>query len=183
MKKLKFLLPLLTAIFLISCSSDDKPTPVNEEELITSVITTLTGGGATYTLSSRDLDGDGPNAPIVSDAVTLAANTTYTGTVTFLNEMVNPAENLNTEINEEATEHQIFYSLQNATFTYTDFDENGKPVGLTFTLTTGNDALTTNFSIILRHLPNKTAAGVSNGDITNAGGSTDAQVAYPIIIQ
>jgi hypothetical protein len=34
----------------------------------------------------------------------------------------------------------------------------------------------------LRHLPNKSAAGVAAGDITNAGGATDAQVTYPIVI-
>jgi hypothetical protein len=33
----------------------------------------------------------------------------------------------------------------------------------------------------MRHLPNKSAAGVANGDITNAGGSTDAVVSFPIL--
>lgn len=56
---LKFLaLFLSSALVLTSCSNDDAP--VNEEEVITTVIVTLTGGGETITLTSRDLDGDGP---------------------------------------------------------------------------------------------------------------------------
>jgi hypothetical protein len=35
----------------------------------------------------------------------------------------------------------------------------------------------------LRHLLNKNAAGVSTGDITNAGGSTDAEVTFPIVVE
>jgi hypothetical protein len=35
----------------------------------------------------------------------------------------------------------------------------------------------------LRHLPNKSETGVSSGDITNAGGTTDAQAIFPITVQ
>ncbi len=54
-------------------------------------------------------------------------------------------------------------------------DGNGNPVGLTFNLTTG-DATTGSVTIILRHEPMKDASGVSDGDITNAGGETDISV-------
>ncbi len=170
------------SLFLASCSDDDNG-PVNEEEVITTVITTLTNGSTTITLTSRDLDGDGPNAPVVTVSGDLTANTVYNGEITFLNETVTPADNITAEVEEEGEEHQIFYQIPSAlgTIGYTDFDVNAKPVGLTFTYTTGN-AGTGNLTVTLRHLPNKSAAGVAAGDITNAGGATDAQVTYPIVI-
>lgn len=171
-----------TALFAASCSNDDNG-PVNEEEVITTVTTTLTGGGQVITLTSRDLDGDGPNDPLVTVVGNLTANTTYTGAVSFLNETTSPAEDITSEVEAEGEEHQIFYQLPAAlgTVTYTDLDLNGKPIGLAFTLTTGN-AGTGNLTVTLRHLPNKSATGVAAGDITNAGGATDALVTYPVTV-
>jgi hypothetical protein len=178
---LKFLaLFLSTALVFTSCSNDDAP--VNEEEVITTVIVTLTGGGQTITLTSRDLDGDGPNAPVVTVSGNLIAGTSYTGSTRFLNELEDPAEEITEEVEEEGDEHQVFYQLLSSlgTVTYTDTDVNGKPIGLTFTLTTGSTAATGNLIVTLRHKLNKNAASVAAGDITNAGGSTDALVTFPI---
>jgi hypothetical protein len=181
MKNLRILTIAITATFLYSCSNDDKP--VNEDEVITTVTTTLTGGGQVITLTSRDLDGDGPNAPVITVSGNLAANTTYTGSVSFLNETETPAENITTEILDEGVDHQLFFQAPTAlgTFAYADSDANGRPIGLQFTLTTLN-ATTGNITVTLRHEPNKTAAGVSLGNITNAGGSTDAAVTYPVTV-
>jgi hypothetical protein len=178
---LKFLaLFLSSALVLTSCSNDDAP--VNEEEVITTVIVTLTGGGETITLTSRDLDGDGPNAPEVTVSGDLIAQTTYIGSTRFLNELEDPAEEITEEVEEESDEHQVFYQLLSSlgTVTYTDTDVNGKPIGLTFTLTTGSTAATGNLIVTLRHKLNKNATSVAAGDITNAGGSTDALVTFPI---
>lgn len=178
----KCLFLLASSLFVMSCSNDDNG-PVNEEEVITTVRTTLTGGGQVITLTSRDLDGDGPNTPIVTVNGNLAANTAYVGEVSFLNETTTPAEDITAEVEAEGVEHQIFYQLPAAlgSVTYTDVDLNGKPIGLNFTLTTGN-AGTGNLTVTLRHLPNKSATGVSSGDITNAGGATDALVTYPLSV-
>jgi hypothetical protein len=178
---LKFLaLFLSTALVFTSCSNDDAP--VNEEEVITTVRVTLTGGGQTVTLESRDLDGDGPNAPVVTVSGPLSGNTVYTGATIFLNELENPAEDITIEVEEEGDEHQVFYQLLSSlgTVTYTDTDVNGNPIGLSFTLTTGNSGGSGNLTVTLRHKLNKTATGVTAGDITNAGGSTDAEVSFPI---
>jgi hypothetical protein len=179
----KTLILYATALLLVSCSNDDNG-PVNEEEVITTVTTTLTGGGQVITLTSRDLDGDdGPNAPVVTASGNLAASTTYSGAITFLNETQSPAGDITVEVEEEGVDHQVFYQLAAGlgTITYTDLDLNGKPIGLTFTLTTGN-AGTGNLTVTLRHLPNKSASGVATGDITNAGGATDALVTYPVTV-
>ncbi|WP_396209410.1 type 1 periplasmic binding fold superfamily protein [Flavobacterium sp.] len=183
MKNLKliafFVIPTL---FSTSCSNDDAP--VNEEEVITTVTTTLSGGGQIITLTSRDLDGDGPNAPVVSVSGNLVAGRTYSGSTTFLNELENPAEDITGEVEEEGTDHQVFYQLPSSigTVTYSDTDTNGRPVGLNFTLVAGTAGSTGTLTVTLRHLPNKTASGVSSGSITNAGGNTDAAVTFSLAV-
>ena len=184
MKNFRILaIAMITVVSLNSCSKDDNKA-VNEEEVITTVTTTLTGGGQTITLRSRDLDGDGPNAPVVTVSGPLMAGTNYVGAVTFLNEIANPVSNITTEVLAEGVDHQLFFQAPSAlgTFAYSDTDGNGKPIGLQFTLATGM-ATTGNLLVTLRHEPNKSAAGVAGGDITNAAGATDAAVTYPIVIQ
>uniref|UniRef100_UPI00404A094E type 1 periplasmic binding fold superfamily protein n=1 Tax=Flavobacterium sp. TaxID=239 RepID=UPI00404A094E len=175
---------MIPLLFSTSCSNDDDNTAVNEEEVITTVTTTLEGGGETITLTSRDLDGDGPNAPIVTVSGNLTAGITYTGSTTFLNELVSPAEDITSEVEEEGADHQVFYQLPSSigTVTYTDTDANGKPIGLNFTLVAGTSGTTGTLTVTLRHLPNKTAVGVAEGDITNAGGSTDATVTFSVTV-
>jgi len=189
MKTLKntLFLVLATVVFSACSSDDDNPLPVNEEEVITTLTATLTpvGGGASITLQSLDLDGDGPNVPVITVSSPLAVNTTYNGSLELLNETESPAESINEEIEEEDDEHQFFFQASNAiaTFTYVDYDENGNPVGLEFTATTAATAGSGNITITLRHEPSKDATGVSDGDITNAGGETDFQAIFPVTLQ
>ncbi|NER13806.1 type 1 periplasmic binding fold superfamily protein [Leptobacterium flavescens] len=188
MKTIKLLSLSMLVLFIASCSSDDDGGPqiVNEEEVITTLTLTLSpqAGGADIVFTSRDLDADGPNPPTVTVA-DLAPNTTYTGVVQVLNETENPAEDITEEVEEEDDEHQFFYQvIGNAAVTtaYTDQDGDGNPVGIQITLTTG-DASTGNLVVTLRHQLDKNAAGVSDGDITNAGGDTDVEVTFPVTIQ
>ena len=185
MKNSKILaLALLSIVTFSSCNNDD-PVAVNEEELITTVTTTLTAGNQTVTLTSKDLDGDGPNTPVITVSGALAINTTYTGAVTFLNESVTPVDNITAEIKTEGVDHQLFFQAPASigAFTYTDVDANGKPIGLAFTLKTGTTAATGNIIVVLRHKPLKSADGVAAGNITNAGGATDAQVTFPVVVR
>ncbi len=183
LKKL-WALPLLAGIALTSCNTDDPEIP-NEEELITTLIYTLTpdGGGTAVEFRFTDLDGDGGDAPVISNG-TLAANTTYSGALTLLNEAETPAEDITEEVEAEDEEHQLFFTVTtaNATVTYADADTDGNPVGLATTLTT-TGASTGTLMVTLRHEPNKAAAGVSGGDITNAGGETDIEVIFDVTIQ
>jgi hypothetical protein len=186
MKNLKNISLALLGLLVISCNNDEVVVPpvTNEEELITTVKVTLTNGSNSIVLQSKDLDGDGPNAPVVTVVGNLIANTTYVGSIQFLNESVNPADNITEEILAEDEDHQIFYQLSSGlgTITYTDNDSNNKPVGLGFTYQT-NAVGTGNLVVTLRHLPSKSAPGVASGNISNAGGSTDAEVTLPITIQ
>lgn len=186
MKNLKMMALSAIVVSFASCSNDDKPQQVIENEVITTVTTTLSpnGGGTAIVLKSQDLDGDGPNAPLVTVSGPITAGASYTGTVTFYNEMVSPPENTTAEIEELGVEHQIFFRQSGlGTFSYADTDADGKPIGLRFNYTAATSATGGNLTVTLRHLPNKSATGVSGGDITNAGGSTDAEVVFPVSIQ
>lgn len=188
MKNLRILaIALITITTFSSCSNDDNNGPVNEEEVITTVTATFTpvGGGTPIILKSQDLDGDsGPDAPVVTVSDNFTAGTVYNGTVTFLNELESPAGNITAEIGEEGADHQIFFQQNGlGSFVYTDEDANGKPIGLAFTYTAANVPATGNLIITLRHMPNKGDEGVANCIITNAGGGTDAQVTFPVVVE
>lgn len=187
MKKVKITAFAIAAFITLSaCSGDDSPTLVNEEEVITTVTATFTPPGSTtpITLTSRDLDGDGPNAPVVSVSGNFTAGTTYFGEVTFLNELSSPPADITEEVYAEGEEHQVFFQQNGlGQFIYNDEDNGGHPIGLDFSFTASNTPATGIITIILRHEPNKSAAGVANGQIANAGGNTDAEVTFPLIVQ
>lgn len=181
--KLTFILSLAIAFFLFfSCDPDDPVIPP-EPELITTLNYTLTpsSGGDAITLSFQDLDGDGGDAPSITEG-TLAANTSYSGSIELLNESETPTENITEEIKEEDEDHQFFFQSSLVTVSYNDEDSDGNPIGLSSTLTT-SAAGSGNLTIILRHEPNKSASGVSDGEIANAGGESDIEVTFAIDVE
>ena len=95
-----------------------------------------------------------------------------------------PAEDITEEVEEEDEDHQVFYVATGAEFTYAygDQDSNQNPLGLTGTVTTGAASNGT-LQVILIHEPNKTAAGVRDGDPTNAGIESDIDVTFNLSIQ
>ena len=187
MKNLKFLfLTLLATSVMVSCSDDDDnpPPPINEEEVITTLRLTLTPQGAgtivPIVFLSQDLDGDGPNPPVVTTSADLSPNTNYSAEVEVLNELETPADDITIEVLEEDDEHQFFYVIStgaNMTVSYDDSDDDGNPIGVETTFVTG-DAETGTLTVTLLHEPDKDAAGVSDGDPTNAGGETDATATF-----
>lgn len=182
LKLFAFLAIVFAGMSLVSCD-DDEPEAENEEEEITTLTLTLVGTGAPIVFVFRDLDGDGGNAPVITQGTPLAANTTYTAALTLLNE--NENEDITTEILEEDEDHQFFFrpsSGLNLSVSYEDADANQNPIGLATEFRTGS-ASTGTLVVTLRHEPNKTAAGVKDGDINNAGGETDIEVTFNVTIQ
>lgn len=185
-KNILWALPLFAVVTLTSCEKDDPEIP-NEGELITTLTYTMTpeGGGTTVVFSFQDLDGDGGNAPTITNG-TLAANTNYSGVLVLLDESETPPKSISEEVAAEAEAHQFFYMFSNQSisggFDYADADLNGNPVGLQTTFATGTPQTST-LTITLRHLLDKMATGVSDGDITNAGGETDIEVTFEVTVQ
>jgi len=183
---------LLATMLLVSCGDD--PEPANEEELITTLIVTLTSdGGAPITMTFKDIDGDGAGVPeyIYSsegDAAVLTASTTYTATIALLNESVSPAENITEEIEEEADEHLFCFDktgLTGLTIAYADTEADyvaggsSKVVGLATTWTTTDTTGEGTVTFKLFHQ----IGGSKTGTCPTGSTDTDIEVTFNIVIQ
>ena len=183
MKKLNqfFVALIISTLIFSSCL---EPVVVDPEEVITTLIYNIQDtSGLLINLKFQDLDGDGGNAPTITGG-SFRPNTTYFGSLALINESVSPAEEINAEILAEAIDHQFFFesSISDLTIAYTDQDANNNPLGILTNFTTGAAGSGT-LKITLRHQPDKAANGVSDGDITNAGGETDIEVTFDIVIE
>jgi len=184
MKNIKFLtLVLAVSTLFIGCSKDDdaRPLPVNEEEVITTLTVTLVpnDGSTAITLQTRDLDGDGPNEPVITTG-NLATGVTYSGSIVLLNESVNPAENITDEVEEESNEHQFFYTAAaglDVTTSGENLDSEGNKLGTEFTLVAGAVSSGT-LTFTLRHEPNKPNTGLNDAD-----GETDISATFDVSVQ
>ena len=172
----------LLTLAMLGCSDDDTtPEIINEDELITTVILTLTpDSGDQVVLTTIDLDGDGPDEPVTTVVGNFSENTQYQGAVQFLNETEDPAEDITQEVIEEADEHQVFYTTTdglNIQTTYEDQDSQGNPLGVQITLSTGL-ASEGSLTVTLRHEPVK-----PNDGLESAGGETDISTSFDVSIQ
>ncbi len=184
------MLLLAGAAMLAGCTKEeDDParpgTPANEEELITTLRLHFhsIGGAEHKHFEFVDLDGQGGDPPVIT-ADPLSADSIYRVDIEVLNASVSPAEDITEEIEAESAVHQFFYQVSgaDATVAYEDVDANGLPIGLGTGWTIG--AVSSGSVVVtLRHGPDKTAPGVSSGDITNAGGETDIEIAFPVVIE
>jgi hypothetical protein len=180
-KTIKLLaLLFVSSLVFVSCSDDDHDDHDHEEELITTVLYTLSDGTNTIELEFQDLDGEGGALGTYDVSGPLMANTTYTGSIQLLNETENPAEDITEEVEHEADEHEFFYTstVTGVTISKDDVDGDGNPLGIETTLTTGA-AGTGTLTIILKHEPTKP----NDGTATGAGGSTDVEVTFDIEVQ
>lgn len=175
---------LLLALMLLplaftACDSTEPDEGPGEEELITKITVNLSAGGNTVTASATDPDGDGTGFQI--DTITLAAGTTYTGSIELADEI--NGEDITEEVGEEAAEHQFFYTVggqasNRVTVTITDKDENGLPVGLEFTLAVSDGGATSGtLRVILSHYDDAPKNGTDQSD------ETDVDVTFPITVQ
>ena len=185
MNRLLFLFGVFTLLFS-ACSDDDDPVIPNEEEVITDLVYVLTpdDNSGIVTMTFSDPDGDGANPATITVSDSLRANTTYAGILSLTNAS-DPAdpEDITTEIREENVEHQFFFIVGgglNAEITYADEDDNGDPLGVLTEVATQGESEGT-LRIVLRHEPDK-AAGATIGDPSPAGGETDIQVTFPVVI-
>lgn len=174
---------LFFAGMISACTPDpiEPPADTNEEEIITTLTLTLTDSAdaaKTVTATFRDADGEGGNTPTI-DSLKLDANTTYFATVTLLDETKSPAVDISEEVEEEANEHQLFYSAGNVNvaFYYEDKDSNNPPLplGLNTKWRTGN-AGTGTVRIILKHQPNTKSNNINSGE-------TDIDITFPTLIK
>lgn len=184
-----FLLSL--ALIISACKKDPEivpdPPDDHEEELITTLTLKMVNEADENDIrwaTFKDLDGPGGNPPTI-DTIRLQANATYHVELILLDETKNPVDTISHEIEEEADEHQFFFTVVGGAalqVEYDDEDENGVPVGLEVIFTTGSATTDKNgkLNIILKHQDGvKPTSG--DGDVTK--GSTDIEVTFPLLIQ
>lgn len=197
----KFVFPLV--FFVLACGhSDDGFDHGNETEVITTVVLEFTPvtGGATVFAEFDDPDGDGGDAPTV-DEIELVAGS-YDMAVRFENRLEEPPEDITREVADEGDEHLVFFTGSAVTgpasdepgaplvHDYGDEDAQGLPLGLQNTLEAS--AGTGDLVLTLRHLPvvggqaQKTAdtlAEVRASGFSAIGGTSDAQVTFPVTVR
>lgn len=192
MKTTKFLLKTMLCLALVSsftsCSDDDDPAPVNEEELITNLtltFTNTTNPGDVVLMSSVAPDGleDGLSTETIIGSFTPGA--TYALTIGLLNESESPAEDvLNGDIIPEADEHFFVYAVNGLNLTMTrdasDIDgPDGSKLGVNTTWIAGASSFG-NLQIRLIHEPSTVDDSDEFGSAT--GGSEDFNITFSGVV-
>lgn len=173
--------------------------PNEEEEVINQVVLTFTptDGGEDIRATWLDADGEGVGNPTIDD-INLDADTEYEMSIALANTLVDPAEDITEEIEDEDDEHQFFFeftadifaspsgdgNVDNASdpLNYEDEDSDsqdgsGLPVGLQTSWETGGVTSGT-LRIILKHQP-----GVKSATSTSEDGGTDIDIEFSINIE
>lgn len=184
--------------FLFSSCSEDDPKKEDVPELITSVTLTFTpaDSGTPIVVTANDPDGEGIQDLVIDGPINLLANKNYNLAIELTNGLASPRDPeyyITTEVEEESDEHMFFFSWTNNVFSnptgngnidnrsdgvnYTDEDENGLPLGLKTSWTTG--AISTGvFRVILKHQPELKSATSSS-----TTGETDLDISFAINVQ
>jgi hypothetical protein len=189
MKKLSVLSMATMVAFtalMASCKKNDPPKP-DEQELITTVKIQVLEEFSSFeqTFEYKVENGfGGSGGTIKIDTLKLKPNTKYNAVLTVLNEKANPVEDITTEIIEESNDHLFLFSSTpntgagSVSATNGNKDKNGAPLNQTFTLNT-NATGNGKFQVVLLHEPSNKNAII----ISAAGGETDLDATFPVVLQ
>lgn len=180
----------LMAATLAACEKKEdpieNPEPV-EQELITTmqlVVTNSAGFNQTFTYKVDNGFGSSSQGEVTIDDVKLAPNTEYNVEMKVLNEAEDLAENITEEVIEESHHHLFVFESAPVTgagsiaFMDGNKDDEGEPLNQTLKFMTG-DAGNGSLTVTLKHEPTNKAATTADA----AGGETDAQAVFPVMIQ
>ena len=197
-------LSALSLLFALSACSDVEDSSRDEtiNEVMTTVVLNFTADDGTE-LEFVWADPDNTANPSI-DTIVLSDAADYTLSLSFLNELENPTEDVTPEIADEDDQHFVFITGSAVTgpatqdnpnavveHLYADEDDNGLPVGL------DNDILTIapgegEFTVTLRHMPPQNRRIVKTADapelvategLSAVGGSNDVAVTLPLTVE
>jgi hypothetical protein len=195
----------LAVCFAVACGDDPSSPPPGggDPENISHVTITLTPAGGGAAIVSEVIDPDGtalpqppqpPSAPLA-----LTQGTTYTGTITLLNDITQPVIDITAEVTDEANFHRFFYTITADTLAprdsislpqsdatrlvtvsnlNTDTQVPAQPLGTTFTVTVDAAAPqgTTTLNVQLHHF--EQAKGTGLGTTFD----TDLELNFPVTV-
>lgn len=180
----------VSALAFNACSDDDHDHDDHDDhdhddhEEINRLIYTLTNSENASDLvimTFDDPDGEGGADGTTSVVGTFNANTTYDGAVQFLHVHEDgDIDDIGADIAEdEAEEHEVFYTSSVLTVETLDNDANENPLGMVTKVTTGdtNGSLTIN----LVHEGKKPNSGPT--DALSEGGTSDIEKTFPITVE
>ena len=203
--------PALRAItataVLLACEPHDHDLDHDNEVISLVELTfTPTGGGDALVFTFNDPDGDG-GASGVAERISLTAGVEYTLTVSLLNSLVDPPEDLTEEVKAEAEDHQIFLlgdltgpaSADGGLLTHayadleSDYGANAVgddlPVGLRNTITAEAAGAGT-LRLVLRHLPEVNGQPQKTADLAadlaaglDLPGSVDVDITFDLVVE
>ena len=177
--KFSLLLFVASALMLSSCKKDNEKEE-NEPEIITTMQLTFVpvGTGNTLTYKFDDPDGPGGSSPTI-DQIVLEPHKIYNATLQLFNKTANLQEDITAEVQDEKESHRVYYEVVgvnvvgvNLTIATTDVDENGVPVGVTSTWTTGS-ASTGKAYVTLRHYAGTPPNKATGDPVDSRKSSTD----------
>lgn len=176
-----FVLGGLSVILVFAAFSACKKDPhdQDEQEQITRMILRFANADLPADMPVAvfsDPDGPGGNLPAIDD-LTLNDSSVYNVEIVLLNDAVSPVDTISKEVRTEGHKHQFFYTASGAdmSFSYSDQDKDGRPIGLRFALTTGA-AGTGSLRVRLKHIHQGTKTGDPNV------GDTDIDVSFATTI-
>ncbi len=186
---------MLFFTLVMACSDvKDEHGHDHDHELMTTVVLDFasTDGSEAFTATWADPEQSG--SPTIDD-VTLTDGQTYVISVSFLNELEDPAEDITPEIDDEADEHQVFFTGSAidslVTHSYLDSDSSGLPLGLEnefSTIAAGTDS----FKLTLRHMPPEDGQAIKVAGLEDTAesegvsalpGASDIEVDFPLTVQ
>jgi len=195
--KLYLLALAFLALSFSGCDSED-PVPENDGELITDVTlifqeldANASPVGDPMSFKASDPEGIETGQTPTVETVKLKKGSKYRMNISVTNAIEN--EDITAEILEESDEHQ-FYFLGTAfigdssPLTYTYDDPSGELIGVRGTVVSAANPSTNNAQIrvVLRHDLDKNYPGADNpnfADFASAGGESDLDITFPVVIE
>ena len=171
---------LATVAVLVGCGDENDNAGAGDAEVISRVTVTLTPttGGATQTAI---INFSTPTTPEPqAGTLALTPGVTYDGTVEFTNAFANPAVDITAEVEAEADEHRIFYTVTgpegvSIPTSSLDLDPNGAPLGLTYqvVVAAGAESGAGTIRVVLSHYDDQ-----PKGSGQTPSNETDVDVAF-----
>jgi hypothetical protein len=177
---------LAVSTTITSCKKKEDPKP-DEQELITTLKLSVTGTGGfarTFIYKVENGFGGTTSGTVQIDTIKLPAAQSYSVTAEVLNEKASPVENITEEVLSEKDAHLFLYISTPGTgagsLTFSGGSKDGKNLPFNQTISVASGAAGSGkLQVNLIHEPsNKTATTT-----TGAGGETDVEATFPVLIQ